>query len=837
MQFIKLITFTLLGLLAGFIIGAPAMGEVLIKKNFAGGYDGNQVLTIPAKGKFDPAKGQIEVWLSPEFDPLKNNKNQGILYLQAGNSSLNIYFNANDKSIVFFHFNPENTALKAKRGYCFILSSGDIGWKKGEKHYIKITWDQKGERKVFIDDEAKAFAKTQPLFHNTGQVYLDKAFWKLGGGNFNIKKIIISNSPESPIASRRKKKATLKYSQLPEAPEKEKYLKQSVWGWRLGNNYIDCIIDKQNGMINAFFLKGKKINILDSPAGVSVNKKSIGIEDTPEITPLTGQNSPGIKVFYRVAKISIEYKINKDYLSWSITEAGKTEENSSVSFKFPFLNHSKKLYGFVPHYLGEFPINNTVRQSIYGEPGHLSFPMTTIFNRIDGYGLTFIAPLETDKKIFFNYNILSDNSFNVLCRVKKFNEKQKTTTLMIIPHGGDYRPGLGWAAKLYAKYFRDAEGLMGFSQCGGISTPETVKMLSGNGLKWRFLSTDSLCGGYGLWIPEKIENKTSAAITNIKEQIKILHANGIKALLYCQGYETSFQKTALEKYADSIMRDAQGKSIMTPFGFAMNPYPGSAWFNHILDQVKKMMDTFPEADGFFWDWGGVDRQYFLIEKASEVIHKRGKFLVGNNPYGRSWRFMDNALAECSTRNLCAMQYLGLKYPITYLPVYYGDLPHTGSNEIRAAGMPKNAEGDLKNCLITGCFLMFNYQFAYHGKSLDLLRKYSSLLDHLRFREWVYSVNPVEVPEYLKYNIFKKNDDNYVISLVSKTKSYFDSSLPYENIPLRINLNDAADITDIKLISVDYPGQQKLNFKRKGKVIDVIIPKHKSASILLLNKRK
>jgi len=608
-------------------------------------------------------------------------------------------------------------------------------------------------------------------------------------------------------------------------------------GWILENSRFTCFVTRENGSITSFKVRQNAEELLQAPARFMLGNWDkvtvVGsmVEDTTAgaVLTLTCRNDD------RGSVIKMTYILDDNHLVWQL-DGKLSEGQQSVWFRFPLQGLDEQWQVFAPHHAAPFSVLGPIPTLQYGtaSPETLSLPMLTAFSQAQDIGLTFIVPFESadlsGNSLSFYCNPFSVNTVSVLNEKPWENDGSLYAAMVIVGHEGDFRPGLGWMYEAYNDYFRLSDpGVAGFSSVGGKRDVQTIAGLVDLGLRWRVVNTDGLTGGYGLWIPDFLTNSNKRAINEIREELKILREFGVKSFLYMQSYKCSHLSLVELRWSDSIRGE---RPEISAGGVTMNDSPGTSWYDHIIEQVHRMLETFPEADGLYWDWAG-DTNPELLAEVAGIVADQGKLLVGNNPFWRTWRYLANGLAEVNTRNLGTLQYLGLGHPINYLPVYYDGLPEVPGNEIIAVGKPRNAERDLKACLLTGSFLMFQYEFPYVGDSFELFTRYRPLFDELRLREWVFSANPLRLPPSVEGNIFKTPEGNYLITLVSPEVSYFDPDPAGSEVAVGVNLLDGGKIVEAYQLSVDFGEQIPVAVEQDGSAVNVVLSRYKSASLVKL----
>ena len=800
-----------------------AKAGIIIEEDFSSLVDQSytgQVMTFPSYGEFNSSEGQIDLVIEVGFDPADNDKPHALWSIELGNSTLSLYFNADDRGLVFYHFNPENPANTAKDGFAFLFGTGDLNWKQGERHTVRVQWLPSGERSIWVDGTPRAQVRGEALFVGVDPEAVANAEQRIGGGNFRLERFCAAGHADAPEREHETKSAI--NPAVMDFTAGIGITRNASGDWQLTTQQALALIDGGSGHWIGYFDRTGQRDLMRSEGEILVNGTEL--EGLPEIQLVDGQ-----LICRYINGIAVTYQVEPEAIIWGVELPEPQAVDDTITFSFPAWPGTAPTV-FVPHYTKETALDKQpTLQAIYGEPGHLSFPLVSIYSRSDNLGWSCWAPLELDRKVFFEFNALTDQLFQAVLRVTPYSEAQTRYQWKIRLHEGDFRPGLGAVFADSPEAFRNVEDLMGFSQIGGDIAG--IPNLAAYGLRYRVVNTDTLCGGYGLWVPEERDAGYEERSEAIRSQIRELHQNGVKALLYAQGFETHFEDMARERFADSILRAPDGTPKKTPFGIAMDPYHGESFRRHILQQIELLLEEFPEADGFFWDWSGENRQKILIEDVSNFLHARGKYLVGNNAYGRTWRFMDNVLAECSTRNLRTLQYLGLAYPITYLPVYYGDLPVAPGNEIVAAGEPQWAEKDFKACLATGNFMMYQYRFPYHDRSLELLRHYLPLWEAIRERRWVFEANPLELPEGYDGNIFALPDGGYAVTMTADNISFFEPET-LGKCQVKIRVHDISEYTKIRVLSADDTPLEIEWFPQDGAAY---LKGQPSAAVLILQK--
>jgi len=645
------------------------------------------------------------------------------------------------------------------------------------------------------------------------------------------------------------------------------YIKKREENWVLGNAYIEFSVSQKSGDIKSFIIKEKSVDILNFPADISINNHPLGAVKESSIKEAGKDNGVTLLmcrpvkglpfdawINYRISNVSIKWKVDV------LIPPGNQKGEYFITYNFPSLN--KKMKGFVPSVGAPFDVTKGMehfgyRKRFHWAPasGHtanvrwpISLPLACFYDSDNDFGITFTVepfdsfyqPVSFD---FFYEN--QEKSFTVKISPEK-KGNAISAEISLFPHKGDYRPGLGWVYQRFPQMFEPVDKsvlrLIGTSQCGGSRLDKDIKeLVLKGGLVWRAINTDGLGhalgrGRYGIWIPDNPKDypKTVSEIASIRKEIETLHKYGVKALLYCQAIDCSDIEYAKEHFFEAIRKRNDGSLIVSGYGVTMDPR-NKKWTAHIVEQVRRLLKTFPEADGIFWDLSAFSGQYELMSRISNLVRAQGKLLFGNGTVLNQGRFLDVCLSEGSREGVETRQYAFLNKPHFFLPVYYDELSFDGLNAVKATSRPENVEKDLKTIFKCGAFYEFQWKFAFGSESCEVLNEYLRLSRYLAGRKWVFNAHALQLPPEIEGNIFKNVDGNYVIPLIVDNISYFDKSGLLIDIPMMIRVPDAEHIKAAYIMSVDQQGLIKLPLDREGQEIKLTIPEIKSASLVLLAK--
>ena len=112
-------------------------------------------------GNFDPRKGTVSVWVSPQNWKMSSNKWQQFFSVSTPKFNMILYKYLWPKCNMFYIKFPG--ALGKKKVFTALVMLEDRDWKAGKWHKFDITWDEKG-MKFYVD------GVMPKVYHNDGQL-------------------------------------------------------------------------------------------------------------------------------------------------------------------------------------------------------------------------------------------------------------------------------------------------------------------------------------------------------------------------------------------------------------------------------------------------------------------------------------------------------------------------------------------------------------------------------------------------------------------------------------------------------------------------------------------
>jgi len=502
----------------------------------------------------------------------------------------------------------------------------------------------------------------------------------------------------------------------------------------------------------------------------------------------------------------------------------------------------------------------------------IGLPLMDIFNTAYDFGLALIAPLDLVKTEL----VFAVDKENSELRLAYHNlglrpGTKSATSLLLVPHRGDWRVALNWLHKRHRSYFTpnnpkivEQEGTMYY----GMPTSErTVKSwVKTMGLKWTEILYNPSFGDYvpaaQVWDfdmlctpkhPERIIRGISK--DDVRCYLRVLKRHGVASFVY-YNYGECDRARALREFPECVLHNDHGIQGAWVFpdrkrsNVLMNPDPASRWGKFILRQADELFDTYRDLDGFFidqvcyhnYDYARDDGRSLvenrpvydthaascrMMARVARILKRRDKTCFINGPYNiEVMRDADGVMSEGSVAGLAKYSYMCLEKPVMILT--YG---------VEGPAF----ERVLKYCLKYGAFPStpwhhanaFNPPLRPAPGMLALYRKYLPLLETLRGRKWVLASNPVSFPTGLDGNIFEARNGGYVLPFFATEKLTIDrSAVAAQQRVVSVRVPGAARIRSAQWQSVDFTGTRRLPVRQSKRGMHITIPRPSTASVLL-----
>ena len=526
----------------------------------------------------------------------------------------------------------------------------------------------------------------------------------------------------------------------------------------------------------------------------------------------------------------------------------------------------------------------------------LSMPMVTVYHPGEDRGFTYFSDFKIPIQ---RMSVIGDHGRepNIL-RIARTHLRLEgddviETSLHVAEHDGDWRPGLGLIRDKYHDFFftknSEVENLFGaFVFSTSVPPEEYVRRWKVEGVTavevhytypflCKFVPTEEafVRAMDDVWSYAKLDprpdvpapdatydeikaylNRTArrdGRAESIRSYIRILHKHGLKGFIYFQPSEP-WERFARRHFPEYLIRDARNEEEPVWYeNIVANPFPEGKFGQYIIRQFQQLLDLYPEIDGIFMDEACYDQLDFsqddgfsiesgrpayrmgyaickVTQQLCKLARERGKVIWWNGPYQvEIAREADGMMAEGGGMQGESIQYLAIGNKPTCCLVYnerqlkrnlvLGLLPTAPSfavtgNYRLVAEMPKEVE--------------------VSPDDVELHRRYFPLFEHFRGKTWVLTSHPISLPSCIDGNIFQIPTGDYVVTLVSMEQSTTSRAYLWD-LPVAIRVPRASDIHDVYLRLAEEVNYFKLPFERSEGSIKVLLPRFRSAGILLINK--
>lgn len=561
----------------------------------------------------------------------------------------------------------------------------------------------------------------------------------------------------------------------------------------------------------------------------------------------------------------------------TLTAGGPKRQGAAVELRLPCVKQTLQLLAPSGEDHVAVDFSRPVAVGYRGDARGLVMPAAVLYQPEQDWGLTAMADFALPTR-GFELRIEDKPPAVAVRRVHLRLEPGKPVTVSIIlfGHEGDWRPGLGHVLERYPEFFVVADPrvprLHGAFVCSG-GTPQDDTIAAWAKQHVRTVEVHGTLPFYGQHLPlgkewpifaddqwhrlkEKPDPEKPAddaswqmihayvarkspgriSVAKINDYIRRLHARGIYALMYFNPTE-AWRPWIVENYPEALYRNAAGKPQRAWYeSYLVCPDPESRWGKHLLAEFQKMMDLYPQADGFFMDQSTYDsfdyahddgwsirdgrtgyRLGWAIDQTSARCRKlakaRGKFLWWNGPYSSDiGYYAEGMMAEAGNEGqVRAIQYLTM-----------------GGRA--CCTLSRQGEVVFQNCAAYGL-----YPTAMSdAKLVRLADRYWPVFELFRGKRWVFEPHALRLPEGTKGNIFRLPDGNVLVTVVTAGRSVDGTAFDLD-VPLEVRLSDAAEFHAAYFLSPDLLGKRRLALQRHDGAIRIVLPRHRSASAVLLAK--
>ena len=421
------------------------------------------------------------------------------------------------------------------------------------------------------------------------------------------------------------------------------------------------------------------------------------------------------------------------------------------------------------------------------------------------------------------------------------------TALWLYAHEDDWRSSLGIFAEKYGDYFQPSRRLSSAEGFLSRITPTGCTNSVLAGLQRREVKLAKIDWNYyrsGQWVPPQalrfddftwtsntVPQYDNISVTLVRSCIENLVQFKLRSVLYSPFNSYCSKEISGERFADDTALDENGRPMVyRESGLLMHAAAGSPFGREMIEQQRRMLDLYPQADGFFFDdWGtsGID---FARDDSLTVVHNRAAYSLSGNrsQVGRLLVDMVNqqkklvfatpppSISECrgidvlclagpDLENLGRIAFMGLLRPIV------ADLgPETELSTERA-------EEILKEELLWGVIP----SETELSRDFQLARAYRPLFLNLKGREWILEPHALGLTPGLKGQVFyipanSRDTEQDVVVCILRPDLRLADDLQRGGARVRLRLPEAEEYLRATLtLASRNPWPMPLRIERKG----------------------
>lgn len=521
-----------------------------------------------------------------------------------------------------------------------------------------------------------------------------------------------------------------------------------------------------------------------------------------------------------------------------------------------------------------FAYRGAARMSKGFRGGQLSIPMVCFYDQTRDIGFTIAGHIEAPTPAF-SCDTREDKAV-VRRKILVGPGNSVTIRQFIIRHEGCWRPGLRWVRDAYPDYFMVPDATVEATHGCFVYSNTADEKLCDEFARFKVKNVEIhwTCPFFGKSVPEEdpwvkmiddkwntVKRTTDPAAPpedapyadikryvsrvmkptgrcdDVRDFIRKLKARGMQTYMYFNPTE-SWEFFATQEFPDCIQRRPDGSPRMTWFDHVvMDCRPESRWGQYLCDEVQRMLELYPEADGIFMDQSASDpddfRVYRITDAVSKIAARAGKTCYWNGPYMVD--LLKNTVGLLG--ELGPLQGERIKWLTVGNKVCCG-LGHTEAqyqrNLLNGLWPPAPSLTHARGFRVSDSSA---YSKPIPEELERMHRNYMHLYEQFPGKTWFLGPNPLDVPDGVQGNIFESRNGEYLVPLI--VPGYDIAKGVYaRNVVVSVRVPDADRIRAAYIRSVNLPGgHYRVPFKCQGGQLQVTIPWLGSACLLGLTHEK
>ncbi len=667
----------------------------------------------------------------------------------------------------------------------------------------------------------------------------------------------------------------------------------------LRNIHMEVIFWRQTGVIRGLTVKGHSGLLSANEPGqivfrdTLISQEYLQDEDVDSLVYIDTVNTPtqgmiSFQINFPNHQALVSYTMDTLGLRWDnhvwLNIENPTRRSLRLDFSLPLLDTMQ--YAFwadanAPYFIEDY-FNKTI---IYRE-NFCILPSVTLYDTTLDYGVSFICPFEVKKpRLQFKLRKTpASDTFRVSYNYMQMYVPQSQaaqTSLYLVPHEGDWRPGLAYMQTRYPEYFtphdssqiQDYEGrffIAGSWTFGELEKIDTCQIF---GVKWEEYYHNKAF--FGLYVPQDrfkwLGIRDGDSTTTYKYWLRhagndyytydtityimnLFNDHQIGSYPYTQSMEAwkswVYNDTIPFPFDSSLAKDQDGNPLkafqacrlMNPDTNLLSFYPPGerSWAAYIDTQITAVLDSFPAA-GIFYDRD--DYHYYdyahndsvtminttpvymlgfaleeINEKICREVHNRNKGILANGPTSvEVCKNIDGIMVERHPEVVSCLQYLGLSRPLILFVI---------------DTLASETETKDKTALYGGLYpsLEANVDEPL-SRLIDL--KYQPLFNLYKGKTWVLNAHALRLPADIKGNIFKIPDNDLLIPMVNMDRSQVSMDPFRYNLGVKIMFPGLGTYDHCYVLSGDYFGPRWVYYDPTA--MDMLnVPEHMVSALVRLS---
>ncbi|MBN2024290.1 MAG: hypothetical protein JW809_16015 [Pirellulales bacterium] len=657
----------------------------------------------------------------------------------------------------------------------------------------------------------------------------------------------------------------------------------NVASWRIGGDNLHATIDKSTGLPTGVQTRHRRW--LAAPVTMTVKRETTGAAATPAEGSAMDDSTVRASLPPLDLIVSSRWSRDRDWLVWDLDFTGQTRRTGhEIVLELPVLEPSLRVFTPSDRGVLDLAMHPTFKPCRYGAyrwgapDGHAYvLPLVSVFDPASDGALTIALP--PDANIPHMQVEWKDARTLRLTFGHRGMGGGKPSPLRILftTHPADYRGALAAYAGRYPAYFEppmpcgDYEGAFWYHHIQ--QRPDFAEMERQN---VRFIWSSFWFTHLGQYLPDEKEwfPWTYAKLWKLGETmsdrrindfIAEMHRHGIAMYAYFNvteyggtggksGDPAEAQRILKERFADALMKDAQGKPIPTWEGaVAMNARRQYALQPFLREQIRRHIDRLPDFDGFMidrLDWGslidyGHDDGLTMIgdrpadnmagavaEAVQEVCrlsHAAGKRVFVN----QFWRveLLRDVDGSCHESDYLAQRYL---IPLRPASAWHQQRPYVNQRDLAPfeAHLKQRLQIALLPQMIAHRFPIS--QQAPDETAADLMELFAPLFKVFAGKRQVLEPHCIGVTGVNDVDLFVDGQGRYVVPVTSRTRFLTRGNHDAQSVEVTISTPDAGELTWAHAIPLGGRAYRATVRASQGKAV-VEVPSHGAATVLMVGK--